>query len=102
MAIDLGPLQRACRDTWGDSVTYTPVATGTPATITGVFEMQTYVAEGGTPVLSSVPVLGVVLADLAAAPRIGDGVVVNAVSYKVADVQNDGQGMAALTLQRAS
>lgn len=102
MSVDFGPLQSACRDTFGSTVTYTPASSGTPETIAGVFNAKTLVVEDGLAVLVDQPTLGVKLADFSDEPRVGDTCVVNAVSYKVGHVDKDGEGMATLNLQRTS
>lgn len=91
----------ACKGTFGETVSYTP-AGGSAESITGIFNAKTQVVEDGLPVILDQPNLGVVLADLSSAPRVGDTVVVRGVSYRVSNVENDGEGGSVLSLQKAS
>jgi hypothetical protein len=95
-----------CLDVFGESVTYSP-ATGSPFSITGVFD-NAYrdVAQGefGTDVISVYPVLGVNLADFAANPVQGDQLTVasNGKTYVVREPRPDSHGGALLILNYLS
>lgn len=54
----------------------------------------------GTAMSSVQPRLGLILAELATAPREGDEVVVRDVLYRVQDAQPDGEGGVELVIQR--
>jgi hypothetical protein len=91
----------ACMSAFGEDVVYTPQG-GSAATVSGIFNAQTYVIEQGVPVLSYQPSLGLKVSDLASNPRIGDSVSVRSVSYKVVSVDVDGEGGAVLSLQKTA
>jgi hypothetical protein len=94
---------KACRTTFGESVSYTP-AGGSVSTIQGIFSAESVVVEGGLPVISKDPTLGIRKADLGDdfEPSQGDAVVIRTVSYVVTDFRDDGQGGVSLQLQRAT
>ena len=83
-------------------IAYAPVA-GDPLVLVAVFDAVGTVVDLATGVAqrTNVPSLGVVLADFATPPRPGDSVDIDAVNYKVSDVELDGQGGATLLLRRA-
>lgn len=86
---------------FGQSVTYIP-AKGTAQTISGVLDASsTDLALGhGAPVSSVSPKLGIRLADLSSKPAKGDVVQIGSATYRVIDVENDGQGGTSLRLQK--
>ncbi len=88
--------------TFGQTVVYTP-ASGTPVTITGVFDKEATAIDlgGGMPAVSSVsPVLLIKLSDLVAKPAKGDRVTVAGTNYRMIDSEEDGQGGSKLRLQK--
>jgi hypothetical protein len=87
----------ACRQTFGET------ATVAGETCRAIFDQQYQSIElaGEVPITTTRPVLDVVLDDLTDTPEQGDTVVVNSVTYQVADVQTDGQGGAKLFLRVA-
>jgi hypothetical protein len=91
----------ACTAAFGESVTYTPQGSSAE-TITGIFNLRTELADLGSGVLSYQPTLGVKLSDLSVAPRVGDTVSVRSVSYKVRDIDEDGEGGATILLHKAT
>lgn len=93
---------KACRTTFGESVSYTPSG-GSPVTVQGIFNAQSVVVEGGLPVLSKNPTLGIRKADVDTdfEPSQSDSVVIRTVTYRVADWNDDGEGGVSLQLQKA-
>lgn len=72
-----------------------------PVTIDAVFDEAYQVVDLATGELASLgPMLGVRLSDLPAAPRAHDTLTVDAVEYKVNDVQRDSEGGARLLLRK--
>ncbi len=92
----------AAKGTFGVAVTYTP-GVGAPVQIKGIFgNAQVEVDLGGeSKSVVQQPSLGIKLADLAALPTKQDRVTVNAITYKVVDSQEDGEGGTLLLLHRA-
>lgn len=90
---------RAVRNTFGETVTYTP-ASGAPAfQLVAPFDAAFAVVEiqAGVPVTSVRPVLDVRLADLPAAPEQGDTYTrASGAVFEVAEVQLGGHGTAKL------
>lgn len=87
-----------CRDVFGVSVTYSPAA-GDPVTITAIHDAPgTLVTLGSVATQTTAHTLDVVESDLAAAPAAGDTVTIGAVTYEVAQVEPDGNGMSKLYL----
>lgn len=101
MAVNFGPVQKACRDTFGETVSFTP-AGGSAVSITAIFNLRSEVVEDGLAVIVHRPSIGIKTADLAASPRVGDAVTVRSVSYKIANVEDDGEGMHICLLHRTS
>jgi hypothetical protein len=93
----------ACTATFGEDVTYTPVA-GSSETVKAIFNETHVEIDGsiGIPVQSHEPNLGVRLSDLPADPSEGDTVVVRGTTYKVARWEDDGEGGSRLFLKKAS
>ena len=81
------------KDTFGEIVTYEPLAGG-PYTPKGVFNERFQFVDPDTEqvVSSQQPNLGVKRADLPADPVKGDIVTVRGVQYRVHDSQEDGEG----------
>lgn len=116
MAIDFSRLvMRPAVAVFGEAVTCVPLVSdpGAPAfQARGVFDALHEVVEmkfqdarenyDGVPVTSQAPVLGIRLADWPVVPKKGDQVTVQAVAYRVWDVQLDGQGKADLILKKAA
>ena len=90
-------------DTFGESVTHTPADGGDAQTVTGVFANQhVAVLQGGVEVVTTRPTLGIKLSDFDSEPVQGDTLTINSVTYKVSEVDKDGEGGATLILHRAS
>lgn len=90
----------AIRDTFGQSVTYTPQV-GQPFTFTAVRdESHQTTTIGQSQVAESMRTitLTVRLADMATHPQQGDTLTTDGAGYEVRDVQLDGQGGASLVL----
>jgi len=79
----------AARDTFGQSVSYTPAATGIAESITAPFDAAHEVMslDAEQPISSTAPVIDVRLADLSVAPAQGDLCTVGGTDYEVTDVQ---------------
>ena len=72
-----------------------------PVTISAVFDAAYQAVDLATGQLSDLgPTLGVVLADLPAAPKQDDDVTIDGVAYRVSDQRLDGQGGALLPLRK--
>lgn len=88
----------------GEPTTYTPATTGVPKAVTGIFDAAyVRVDVGRAGVGSAGPALFYRESDLpadAAAP--GAEIVVRGVTYRVDEVQKDGQGGVRLLLKRRS
>lgn len=93
----------ACRDAFGENVSYTP-AGGSAGTVKAIFSAQSDEFDPSTGIIvrTKKPKLGVKLSDLAAIPARGDLVTVRTVTYKVTDVDLDGEGGAVLSLGKTS
>ncbi len=102
MAVDFGPMQEACRETFGETVSYTP-AGGEATSVTGVFNLRSQELSAEGVVINALrPNLGIKTDDLEDEPAQGDTVSVRGVTYKVAEVEDDGEGWTVLYLHRAS
>lgn len=90
----------AVRDTFGQSVSYTPQV-GQPYSFTAVrderHESQTIGQSQVTESMRTIT-LTVRLADMTTTPQQGDTLTTDGADYEVRDVQNDGQGGAVLVL----
>lgn len=87
--------------TFGTEVTYTHIEDGSVETIKGVFDnAYTEISTGSVPIMSSSPILKIVLKDLSKEPEQGDLVVVNSVEYTVNESQPDSYGAAVLILEK--
>jgi len=103
MAVDwdrlvLGPTQRV----FGEPVTYAPADDG-PFQTTGIFDRaytEVDIAEDGTQINTTLPVLGVRLSQFPIGPKQGDQLTVQGGVYVVKDVRPDGHGAAKLMLNR--
>ena len=81
----------AAKSTFGQEVIYTP-SDGDPVTITGIFNDIFEVVEQGTAqIMSSKPSLGIKKSDLEVEPRMDDNVQIGAKTYKVSEIQRDGE-----------
>jgi hypothetical protein len=83
------------------SATYTrALAPSSPIVLNGVFDVphQSVDPQTGVPVQSTQPRFGIRLADLPAVPASGDQLVRAGVTYRVLEVEEDGQGGAELIL----
>lgn len=92
----------ACRDAFGEDVTYTPSG-GAATAITGIFDTRSVVVEAGVPVISPDPVLGIRKADLGDSfePSRADTVQVRGVTYSVIDWTEDGESGLQINLKRS-
>lgn len=87
----------------GQDATYTPAATGTPASIRAVLNRE-YIetlGESGDPIGVATSICTVYASDLAAAPRKGDAVTVGNANWLVGEVIADGQSAYRLRLRSA-
>lgn len=91
----------ACRDAFGESVTYTPWD-GSAASLMAIFESQGSVFDPSTGLIvrTGKPTLAVKISDLASSPARRDAVTARGVNYTVTDVDLDGRGGAVLQLQK--
>ena len=105
MGVDFDAVGTACRNAFGESVTYTPQG-GSAVSLSGIFNAQTEVIEdgaGGIPVRSTLPSLGFKTSAIApSVAKAGDTVTVRSTSYKVRAVEDDGEGMVRVLLHRSS
>lgn len=85
----------------GDEVTYNSAGSGS-GTAYGVFSQEWTELQGDTPIQTYRPNLLVRGSDLPANPVKGDTVTINAVTYKVFEVQQDGEGGFLLFLHEAA
>ena len=95
-AAAVGALNAACLGSFGQSVTYEP-AVGAPFAVTGILETGVR-PEDAAPGVHAV--LFVQLADFAQPPQRGDAVTIGATTYKVFEIEADGQGGATLGLHQ--
>lgn len=93
----------ACRDTFGETVTYTPVE-GDPVEITAICDeaFQSVDPNTGAIIISQQPMIGIKLDDLEDEPQEGDLVEMRGVEYRVIEAQTDGQAGAKLLLHKNS
>lgn len=110
----VGDLQTACRDTFGVPVTYIPsvekrpLLGGVAQELFGIFdearEMVSLMGggSGGMEAVVPRPVVELREADITITPLEGDTVVVNEITYRILEVQPDGQGAVVLVLNRVS
>jgi hypothetical protein len=91
-----------CLATFGETVAYTPVG-GALLSIQAVFDADHVVADAqsGEAVTSVKPAIFLRRADLPAAPKRGDQVVVQGQTYKVIDWQPDSEGGGIAVLHKA-
>ena len=90
--------------TFGDTVTYTPKASGTPVSITAIIDdiLETVSEERGEEQIKFRPVT-VLLSDLAAAPAEGDKITISGVDwYVTTNIETDGAGNAQLQCRWSS
>ena len=86
-------------DDFAVSATFTPVV-GDPSTITGIFDAEYFEIDGDSVgVAGSQPMFLCKTADVAAA-KFGDALTVNAVNYKIVNIQPDGTGLTMLILEQ--
>lgn len=97
-ATALAGLNSSNINTFGESFTFTPALTGTPASKTGIAHEPSLEEEAAP---GNVLVLFVRSSDFSVAPVRGDGVTYNSTSYKVSDVRSDGGGGLDLYLRKA-
>jgi len=100
-ADQVGLLLDGCKSAFGEACEYRPL-TGAPYAVTGIFNLISADVLGapGVAVQSHEPTLGVKLADLAAAPKQGDKVLIRAVEYRIARLEDDGEGGSLLFLHK--
>ncbi len=93
----------ACRNTWGQPVTYTPVSTGIAESITAILDTRWIDVAGGGEASQSAQVatLQVRSDDLSVYPEQGDTLTTAGRNYRVDDVQTDNGDMPLLILGRA-
>lgn len=84
-----------CNSVFGDSYSYTPNG-GTAIQLQSVFKHEYVEVES---VVSLKPTLRIRLSDLTAKPGKGDTVVIETVTYKVAESREDGHGGSLLILK---
>ncbi len=84
----MGVLNTACLAAFGREVTYRP-ATGAPVTVTGVLETGARLEENAP---GTYALLFLRLADLPKPPERGDEVEVGGATYKVFEIEADGEG----------
>lgn len=85
------------------SVFYQHVGTSTPYRVDGIFEATTEEVdlETGATVLSNKPRFTVALSQLQATPKVGDGLTIRDIGYRVVEPMFDGQGTVMLRLHVA-
>lgn len=96
-------IQTAGQNTFGETVVFTPASTGTPETVTGIFDAEHHYQEvmGDAVIETSRPRLIVRLAALSEAPLRTDAITVRSTNYTVIEVMPDGQGDIELVLEKA-
>lgn len=94
-------VQEDCQFGLSEPATFTPDG-GVPVAIRVIFNeaAEQVTLEDGIPTSTQRPIASVHLADLAAPPAQGDGLVVRGVAYKVVDIPPDGEGDVDLVLHR--
>lgn len=97
-----GRIQTAGQTFFGEPVTFTPAATSTPETVTGIFDAEHHYQEiiGDSVIETSRPRLVVRLAALSEAPLRTDAITVRSTNYTVLEVMPDGQGDIELILEK--
>lgn len=101
MAIDFGPLQTACRETFGETVSYTPNG-GVEVEVTAIYNERSTKVGDDFEIIAHRPNLGIKSADLDDPPAVGDAVEVRGTTYRVSDVEDDGEGMHIVYLQKTT
>lgn len=98
-----GRLQSAGQTIFGETVTFTPAATSTSETVTGIFDAEHHYQEitGDSVIETSRPRLIVRLAALSRDPVRTDAITVRSTNYTVLEVMPDGQGDLELVLEKA-
>jgi hypothetical protein len=98
-----GRIQTAGQTLFGETVTFTPAATSTPETVTGIFDAEHDYQEiaGDSVIETSRPRLIVREAALSAPPVRTDAITVRSTNYTVIEVMPDGQGDIELVLEKA-
>jgi hypothetical protein len=86
-------------DDFGSSATYTPLS-GSPSTISGLFDNEYLAVDAGgsVPVAMQQPMFTCLTSAVSSAQE-GDTLLISTTTYKVTNVQPDGQGMTVLMLQ---
>lgn len=86
---------------FGEAVTFTP-ATGPALAVSGVFNnvWREIDAASGLPVSSNQPNLGIRLSDFPTPPIEGDKFLIRLATFRVVDVQEDGEGGAKCLLHK--
>lgn len=90
-----------CVDTFGEPATYTPSG-GSPVEVLGIYDdlYEAVDPQTGAIITSTQPVLGIKDDHLPDPPQQDDTVTVRGVTYRVKEVQTDGQGGSKLFLHR--
>ena len=108
----VGDLQSACRDTFGVPISYIPsvekrpLLGGVAHDLTGIFDEDRETVSlmgggsGGMETVVPRPVVELRQADISITPMEGDTVMVGEISYRILEVQPDGQGVVVLVLNR--
>ncbi len=90
----------SAQSTFGESVTYTP-AGGSPATVVGIFnDIFEVIDQNGGGIMSARPTLGVAVADFDTLPAPDDEFTIRSVTYKVQEIQRDGEAGLVLHLHK--
>lgn len=98
-------VNRACTSTagWGETTVFRPNL-GTQETINAVFDSahEMVTLSDGIPISSMRPVVDYTTADLTVQPAVGEQITVGGITYKITDLQPDGDGMVKAILLKAS
>lgn|GEM_PF-2486031 len=98
-------LNQACRDRFGEAVTFTPQSTGVPESITAAFQREPEdrtLASMNIEHVTTDPIIDLRLADCSVSPERGDSFVARGVTYNVIKVHDDSAGWAEVYLQQVS
>ena len=96
-------IQTAGQTIFGETVVFTPVATSTPETVTGIFDAEHHYQEvmEGAVIETSRPRIVLQRTALSATPVRTDGITVRSTNYTVLEVMPDGQGDLEIILEVA-
>jgi len=98
-----GRIQTAGQTVFGETVVFTPALTGTPETVTGIFDAEHHYQEvmEGAVIETSRPRLVLQRTTLSVTPLRTDGITVRSTGYTVLEVMPDGQGDLEIILEVA-